>query len=117
MFIYCVEISFSSCFLLLILSVIVGHAKFLNFYGEACARLQRNFSIYGDGIHGRTLFIRVLSWLLFSAPDFHLKTLRDMWVDGIIQKSVWKECMEKISTEWQEFVFFVSNSLYACALV
>ena len=40
-----------------------------------------------------------------------------MWVDGIMHKSVWEECVKKMSDEWQEFVFFVSSSLHACTVI
>jgi len=96
--------------------VIVGHTRFLNFHGEANARLERNFSIYGDPLYRRTRLIKTLSLVLFSAPDFHLKTLQNMWVDGIMHKSVWEECVKKMTDEWQEFVFFVS-SLHACTMI
>jgi hypothetical protein len=98
-------------------AVVVDHTRFLNFHGEANARLERNFSIYGDPLYPRTLLIKTLSLVLFSAPDFHLKTLQDMWVDGIMHKSVWEECVKKLSDEWQEFIFFVSSGLHSCTMI
>jgi len=98
-------------------SLIVGHTRFLNFHGEASARLERNFSIYGEPLYPRTLLVKTLSLFLFSAPDFNLETLQTMWVDGTMHKSVWEECMKKMTTEWQEFVFFVSHGLLAWPMV
>ena len=115
MFIYCLQLGFSLVFSFN--AVIVGHTRFFNFHGEANARLERNFSVYGDQLYCRTLLIKTLSLVLFSAPDFHLKTLQNMWVDGIMHRSVWLECMKKMSAEWQEFVFFVSSSLHACTMI
>jgi hypothetical protein len=40
-----------------------------------------------------------------------------MWVDGIMHKSVWEECVKKMSDEWQEFVFFVSSGLHSCNVI
>jgi len=40
-----------------------------------------------------------------------------MWVDGIMHKSVWEECVKKMSQEWQEFVFFVSSGLHTCTMI
>jgi len=34
-----------------------------------------------------------------------------------MHRSVWVECMKKMSEEWQEFVFFVSSSLHACTMI
>ena len=115
MFIYCLQLGFPLFFSFN--AVIAGHTRFLNFHGEASARLERNFSVYGDQLYCRTLLIKTLSLVLFSAPDFHLKTLQNMWVDGIMHGSVWVECMKKMSEEWQEFVFFVSSSLHACTMI
>jgi len=76
-------------------------------------RIERNFSVYGSPLYRRTLLIKTLSLFLFSAPDFHLKTLQNMWVDGIMHQSVWEECVKKMSIEWQEFVFFATVMLNA----
>ena len=116
MFIYCLQLFFSSCSPFLN-AVIVGHTRFLNFHGEANARLERNFSVYGEPLYRRTLLIKTLSLVLFSAPDFHLRTLQNMWVDGIMHRSVWVECMKRMSEEWQEFVFFVSSSAHTCTVI
>lgn len=89
------------------------HGRFQNFHGEPNARLERNFSVHGDPIHPRTLLIKTFSIFLFLAPDFHLNTLQNMWVDGIMHKSVWEECAKKMSDEWQEFVLFATVMLNA----
>jgi hypothetical protein len=98
-------------------ALIVGHPNFINFHGEANARLGGNLSVYGDPLYRRTLFMKTFSLVLFSAPDFHSKTLQYMWVDAILHKSVWEEYVEKMSEEWQEFVFFVSSGLHACTMI
>jgi hypothetical protein len=89
--------------------LIVGHTRFLNFYGEANARLERNASVYGVPLHRRTMLIKTLSLFLFSAPDFHLKTLQSMYVDGIMHRSVWEKFMDKMNDEWEEYVLLVTN--------
>jgi hypothetical protein len=89
----------------------VGHTRFLNFHGEANARLERNFSAYGDPIYPRTLFIKTFSLLLFSAPDIHLKTLQNDWVDGIMHRGMWQETMKTLGEGWDAFVLAVSDGL------
>ena len=85
-----------------------GHTKFLNFYGQPEARLNRDDSVYGHWTNRRTLFIKSISIFLFLAPDFHLRNLQKMWVDGIMHKAVWEESMKKVTDEWREFILYVS---------
>ena len=80
-------------------NAVIVHTRFLTFHGEANTRLKRNFSVYGDQLYGRTLLIKTLSLVLFSAPDFHLKTLQNMWADGVMHESVWVEGMKKMNEE------------------
>ena len=111
MFIYCIQLFFSLLFFPFN-AVIVGHTRFLNFYGEANSRLERNFSVYGDPLYRRTLLIKAFSLVLFSAPDIHLKTLQNMWVDSIMYKFVWQQSMKRMSEGWAEFVLAVSDGLH-----
>ena len=93
----------------------VGHTRFLNFHGEPNARRQRNVSVHGDPIYRRTLFIKTFSLFLFSAPDIHLKTLQNYWVDGIMHRSMWQETMKKLGEGWDAFVLAVSDGLHVIA--
>jgi len=88
-----------------------GRARFQNFHGEAHARLERDVSVYSTNRDQRTLLIKSLSPFLFSAPDFHLRTLQKMWVDGIMHKAIWEQSVKKMNDEWQEFILFVSASI------
>ena len=94
----------------------VGRTRFLNFHGEANARLERNFSVYGDPVYPRTLFIKTFSLFLFSAPDIHLKTLQNNWVDDTMHQSVWQGAMNKLGEGWNAFVLAVSDGLHVFAL-
>ena len=86
-----------------------GSTKFLNFYGQPEARLNRDDSIYGHSTNRRTWFIKSISMFLFSAPDVHLENLQKMWVDGLMHKAVWEEGLKKVTDEWQEFILYVSH--------
>ena len=83
-----------------------GHTKFLNFYGQPEARLNRDQSVHGTWTNQRTLFIKTLSIFLFSAPDVHLRTLQKMWVDGIMHKAVWEASLKNLNGEWREFISY-----------
>ncbi|KAF8966551.1 hypothetical protein BDZ97DRAFT_1917374 [Flammula alnicola] len=87
------------------------HARFLNFHGESFARIEHDFSVFGDPLNRRTWFIKTISFVLFSAPDVHLRTLQKMWVDEIMHSSVWEQSMKKMNDEWQEYIFFATVML------
>ncbi|KAF5315401.1 hypothetical protein D9619_007315 [Psilocybe cf. subviscida] len=83
---------------------IFNHVRFLNFHGESCARLERDFSVYDERatIH-RTLLNTALSFVLLSAPEGHLRRLQRLWVDGLVHKSAWDNVAKQLNEEWQEF--------------
>ncbi|KAF8814748.1 hypothetical protein BYT27DRAFT_7205702 [Phlegmacium glaucopus] len=89
------------------------HMKFLHFYGQPEARLNRDQSVYGTRTNKRTWFIKTISILLFSAPDVHLKLLQKMWVDGIMHKAVWETSLKKVNEEWREFILYATVLLNA----
>ena len=84
-------------------------------HGEANARLERNFAMYGDPLYRRTRLIKIFSLVLFSAPNIHLKTLQNMRVDGLVHSSVMQQSMKSVSEGWQEFVLAVSDGLHVLA--
>ncbi|KAF9530151.1 hypothetical protein CPB83DRAFT_851059 [Crepidotus variabilis] len=90
-----------------------AHARFQNFHGEGCARLERDVSVHGILNNKRTWLVKILSPILFSAPDVHLKLLRKMYVDGIMKHSVWETSVRKMNEEWQEFILFATVLLNA----
>ena len=55
----------------------------------------------------RTPFIRILSPFLFYFPDVHLRELEKLWTDKIIVEALWREFMQKLVSEWTEFVLYV----------
>ena len=89
-----------------------GRTRFLNFYGQPEARLDRGQSVHGTSTNERTWFIKTISIFLFSAPDVHLKTLQKMWVDGMMHKAVWESSLRKVNDEWREFILYVSRDIF-----
>jgi len=84
------------------------HARFLNYYGEPHARLERIVSVHGDAINRRTWLIKSISMFLFFAPEVHLLVLQRMWVDGVLHKSVWEDAVKRMNDEWASITFLVS---------
>jgi len=87
--------------------------KFLNFYGQPEARLNRDQSVHGTRTNKRTWFIKTISLFLFSAPDVHLNTLQKIWVDSIMHKAVWEAAVKKMNDEWRECIIYASLLLIA----
>ncbi|KAJ2926597.1 hypothetical protein H1R20_g10501, partial [Candolleomyces eurysporus] len=93
---------------------IFARQKFLNWHGVPEARIYRDQSVHeGQERNHKTLLIKILSPLLFSAPDVHLRSLVKMWVDGLMHGPVWREAIGKLNEEWQEFTLYATVLLNA----
>ena len=46
--------------------------------------------------------------MLFFFPDVHLLELEKLWTDKIIVEGHWREFMQKLVSEWTDFVLYVS---------
>ncbi|KAH9963109.1 hypothetical protein BJV74DRAFT_335849 [Russula compacta] len=87
--------------------------RFVHFHGQKTSRQNRYKSIYeGDG-HKRTILIRLLSPILFYTPDVHLRELRKVWADELVIEEVWKDFMQKLVSEWVEFILYSTVMLTA----
>ncbi|KAG9223345.1 hypothetical protein CCMSSC00406_0008949 [Pleurotus cornucopiae] len=82
------------------------HHRFLNFHGQPFARLRRDQAVYEDTPTSRQVSytFKLLSPVLFFAPQFHLEILRDMCVDKILYASVVAETSESLNDEWKGLV-------------
>ncbi|KAI9443655.1 hypothetical protein BJY52DRAFT_1157174 [Lactarius psammicola] len=89
------------------------HWKFVHFHGQKTSRQDRYKSIYKDNRRKRTILVRVLSPILFFFPDVHLLELERVWTDKIIVEALWKEFMQKLVSEWTEFVLYSTVMLAA----
>ncbi|KAI0263350.1 hypothetical protein BC834DRAFT_309446 [Gloeopeniophorella convolvens] len=89
------------------------HWKFIHFHGQRTSRLDRFKSIHNDDKGRRTILIRSLSAPLFLAPEVHLRELKKLWTDNIIIEAFWKEFMQKLVSEWIEFVLYSTVMLAA----
>ncbi|KAH8989157.1 hypothetical protein EDB86DRAFT_3081157 [Lactarius hatsudake] len=90
-----------------------AHWKFLHFHGQKGSRQDRYKSIYKGSRRKRTILVRILSPILFFFPDIHLVELEKVWTDKIVVEALWKEFMQKLVSEWTEFVLYSTVMLAA----
>ncbi|KAJ8473668.1 hypothetical protein ONZ45_g16209 [Pleurotus djamor] len=88
--------------------------RFLNFHGEPPARLGRDQAIYNDPKRNqRSYLISLISPMLFNAPEVHLRTLNAVYVDEIVYAHGINKFIEKLNSEWQEFILYATVLLNA----
>ncbi|KAF9553270.1 hypothetical protein CPC08DRAFT_713906 [Agrocybe pediades] len=85
---------------------VINRERFLNFYGEAHSRLYTTFSVYGTPIYARKWLVKTVSPLLFYAPDFHLRTLQSMSVDGVTRRFKFQDFVQRLNGEWEQIILF-----------
>ncbi|KAJ7893577.1 hypothetical protein B0H13DRAFT_2527448 [Mycena leptocephala] len=83
-----------------------------NFHGEPGARLNVDQSVYAT-VPKRTLLIKLLSPLLFYAPDFHFVGLQKLYTDGLVRHRGWAEFITRLNGEWKEFTLYATVVLNA----
>ncbi|OCH90427.1 hypothetical protein OBBRIDRAFT_887699 [Obba rivulosa] len=77
--------------------------RFRNFHGQREARLARNQAIYEQDDQ-QTLFLKLLSPVLFGAPDVQLRSLKRIWVDRATSFPHWTDFIQKMRSEWFDFL-------------
>ncbi|KAG6910247.1 hypothetical protein DXG01_012057 [Tephrocybe rancida] len=87
--------------------------RFVNYHGQYGARLNHSQSIYKREKPKRTWLIRLLSPLLFSAPNIHLKSLEGLWTDRVTLKLRCTNFFVKMNTQWGEHLVHASILLNA----
>ncbi|KAG2094834.1 uncharacterized protein F5147DRAFT_642204 [Suillus discolor] len=90
-----------------------ARAKFFNFCGQSCARLEADQSIYlTDDEH---ILKSVLSWIMellcFGAPHAQMTELQRVWVDKSTSSPRWKDFNDKLSREW------ISITIYSTVML
>ncbi|KAF7360414.1 hypothetical protein MVEN_00771400 [Mycena venus] len=105
------KFSGSSCLVGRLMHVFARNRVY-NFHGEPGARLNVDQSVHAV-VQKRTMLIRMLSPLLFYAPDFHLVGLHAINTDGLIRHRGWSEFVTRLNSEWQEFTLYATVVLNA----
>jgi hypothetical protein len=99
----------SPCAFLSSVVVCLAQWRFVHFHGQQTTRQDRHKSIYKDRCRKHTILFRfILSPLFFFFPDAHLRELEKLWTDDIIVEALWREFMQKLVSEWTDFVLYVS---------
>ena len=91
---------------------ITGEDRFRNFYGQRGARLLRKQSIHGrpPGSKPPSYLFKILSPILFCAPEAHLITLEEIFVDKLVILPCWTELFDKLNQEWMGHTVYVPLS-------
>ena len=92
-------------------TIISARHRFYNFHGTSWARLSHNQSVYGKVALKRSLFVRMLFPLLFFVADAHLRSLEDVYINGIVAYNRWKTLLRSQQGEWQAHSIIVSHSI------
>lgn len=89
--------------------------RFANFHGLPCARLDQEQSVYKDPNESKSsYFVKLISPVLFFAPAVYLESLRTAYVDRRVLMRVWQPLIQKLNSEWQEFILVVRFSFAYC---
>ena len=99
----------SQAFNWLISCICPAHWRFLHFHGQRHARVVRDMTAYDNPSRERSMFISLLSPLLFLAPEVHLREMEKLWTDDFISESVWKRFMSKLLGEWNDLILWVRS--------
>ncbi|KAF8893792.1 hypothetical protein BD779DRAFT_951008 [Infundibulicybe gibba] len=89
--------------------------RFLNFHGQKVTRHSRKWSVHGDqpGALKHSYLIKILSPILFCAPDVHLNAMEELWVDKLTIKPHWTHFIGKLNEEWVEHITYSTILLNA----
>ncbi|KAF9041696.1 hypothetical protein BDP27DRAFT_759491 [Rhodocollybia butyracea] len=91
--------------------------RFFHFHGETVARLDFRKSAYNVPNSGSPRFasrwFRFVSALCFYAPHQHLKHIRDMFTDNLLNYPRWQQFNEKMVAEWTEVTLYSTVVLNA----
>ncbi|KAH7914537.1 hypothetical protein BJ138DRAFT_999925, partial [Hygrophoropsis aurantiaca] len=90
-----------------------ARTKFVNFHGQIGARLDADQTVYFNDKGRQSIVLKILSPLLFGAPDLHIKALKRNWVDQLVNYVRWKTFIETMNSEWKEFTLYATVVLNA----
>ena len=91
----------------------IARAKFFNFCGQPCARLEADQSIYTEN-NAHVVWSAmsaVVELFCFGAPRAHMIELQRVWVDRSTSSPRWKDFNEKLGKEWISITIYVRRYL------
>ncbi|KAF9235819.1 hypothetical protein BU15DRAFT_50898, partial [Melanogaster broomeanus] len=87
----------------------VDQYRFLNSYGQFDARLGGGRSVFSRKIaHEEPVswFLKCVDIALLGAPTAHLRSIRKIWVDELIDESRWQTYISGLNAEWKGFTLY-----------
>ena len=87
---------------------VIDHARFINHYGDRHARLFRKQMVVPE--KPASTVMKLVFLLLFDAPSTHLSTLDEFYVDKVIYSDGWRQFIEVLLRDWQDFILWVQVS-------
>ncbi|KAN0094481.1 hypothetical protein V8E55_002768 [Tylopilus felleus] len=80
--------------------------QFLNFCGQACARLNADTPLFGKQDWDCHILFKVINLFLLGSPNEHALRLQRVWVDDIINQPRWKDFVTRLTTELARYTIF-----------
>ena len=71
------------------------------------ARLNRNQSIHPE--RQRTLLMTIISPFLLYGAEVHLRKLREITIDSLVNENLWQDMLSQLIDEWKEFTLYVRS--------
>ncbi|KAI5121417.1 hypothetical protein M0805_003189 [Coniferiporia weirii] len=90
-----------------------ANERFYNFHGHHGVRLGVGQSVRGSVPKKRSWLIKLLSPVLFYAPETHLVMLEKLYVDEMIKALRWRPFQSKLQDDWDAFVLISTVLLSA----
>ncbi|KAI0078369.1 hypothetical protein K474DRAFT_942416 [Panus rudis PR-1116 ss-1] len=76
--------------------------KFLNYYGQPEARLNRDDSLFEPSIHRpRSIVFKLLLPFLFWMPNIYLIELDKIWIDQSVNYRPWNSFINELKKDWK----------------
>ncbi|KAI0253111.1 hypothetical protein BJV78DRAFT_241690 [Lactifluus subvellereus] len=75
---------------------------FIDFHGQPHARFTRSQTVYNEPKRERSLRFKLLSLLLFLAPNNYLRDMEILWTDGYAAPTGWESFMNELLQEWTD---------------
>ncbi|KAI0346483.1 hypothetical protein BDW22DRAFT_1425951 [Trametopsis cervina] len=88
-------------------------SHFLNYRGVYGARLNSNQSVHNHDPPRRSSVMSIIFLTLFNAPITHWDGINDIYTDDIVKTVTWKNHVNKLKDDWQEYILYSTVLLNA----
>jgi hypothetical protein len=91
--------------------------RFLHFYGEPGARLDRSKSAFKESIHSRrSLLFKAISVFLFFMPLVYMNEFDVLYVDQSVHYQFWRQFIGGLKKDWENSITPVSQLLLVATI-